>query len=96
MKLLRRNRRLARAFIYAQALALLVSHWEVDSAATVKLIAAVTGALANEKSLGRAEALRRAILTVMTDTSRPADWVSASHPSMGAPFVLVGEGGAGR
>ena len=33
---------LARAFIYAQARALLVSHWEVDSAATVKL---VTGAI---------------------------------------------------
>ncbi len=34
---------LARAFIYAQARALLVSHWEVNSAATVKLITGATG-----------------------------------------------------
>ena len=33
---------LARAFIYAQARALLVSHWEVNSAATVKLITGAT------------------------------------------------------
>jgi CHAT domain-containing protein len=31
---------LTRAFIYAQARALLVSHWEVSSGATVKLITA--------------------------------------------------------
>jgi CHAT domain-containing protein len=34
---------LARVFIYAGARALLVSHWEVDSAATVKLITSAVG-----------------------------------------------------
>ena len=83
-------------FFYAGARALLVSHWEVDSAATVKLITTAIGALAKDKSLGRAEALRRAMLSVMADTSRPANWVPASHPSVWAPFVVVGEGGGGQ
>ena len=86
----------ARVFFYAGARALLVSHWEVDSAATVKLITTAVGALAKDKSLGRAEALRRAMLAVMVDTARPANWVPASHPSVWAPFVVVGEGGGGR
>jgi CHAT domain-containing protein len=84
---------LARVFFYAGARALLVSHWEVDSAATVKLITAAIGALAKDKSFGRAEALRRAMLSVLADTSRPAHWMPASHPSVWAPFVIVGEGG---
>jgi CHAT domain-containing protein len=84
---------LARVFFYAGARALLVSHWEVDSAATVKLITTAIGALAKDKSLGRAEALRRAMLSVMADTSRPANWVPAAHPTVWAPFVVVGEGG---
>jgi len=86
---------LARVFFYAGARALLVSHFEVDSAATVKLITTAMGALAKDKSLGRVQALRRAMLSVMDDTSRPAHWVPASHPSVWAPFVVVGEGGAG-
>ena len=80
--------------MYAGTRALLVSHWEVDSAATVKLITTAIGALAKDKSLGLAEALRRAMLSVMVDTSRPANWVPASHPSVWAPFVVVGAGGS--
>ena len=87
---------LARVFFYAGARALLVSHWEVDSAATVKLITTAMAELAKDKSIGRAEAMRRAMLAVMADTSRPANWVPAWHPSVWAPFVVVGEGGAGR
>jgi CHAT domain-containing protein len=87
---------LARAFFYAGARALLVSHWEVDSDAAVKIVTGATGALSKEPNIGRAEALRRAMLGVMADRSRPADWVPASHPSVWAPFVVVGEGGAGR
>src|SRR6516165_901113 len=68
---------LARVFFYAGARALLVAHWEVDSAATVKLITTAIGALAKDKSLGRAEALRQAMLSVMDDTSRPTNWVPA-------------------
>ncbi len=85
---------LARVFFYAGARALLVSHWEVDSDAAVKLVVGAIGAIAQDNSIGRAKALRRAMLAVMADTTRPADWVPASHPSVWAPFVVVGEGGA--
>ena len=43
---------LARAFIYAQARALLVSHWEVNSDATVKLITGAMSQLAAEQVHG--------------------------------------------
>jgi|KBSSwiStaDraftv2_1062776.scaffolds.fasta_scaffold40938_2 CHAT domain-containing protein len=87
---------LARVFFYAGARALLVSHWEVDSDAAVKLVTGAVGALAKDRSFGRAEAIRRVMIAVMTDTTRPKNWVPASHPSVWAPFVLVGEGGVGR
>ena len=92
---------LARVFFYAGARALLVSHWEVDSDAAVKLVTRAIAALAEDplakdKIIGRAEALRRAMLSAMVDTTRPANWVPASHPSVWAPFVVVGEGGADR
>jgi CHAT domain-containing protein len=87
---------LARVFFYAQARALLVSHWDVDSLAAVKLITGAIHAIVKDKSIGRAEALRRAMLATMADTTRPKTWVPASHPAVWAPFVLVGEGGAAR
>jgi CHAT domain-containing protein/tetratricopeptide (TPR) repeat protein len=87
---------LARVFFYAGARALLVSHWEVDSDAAVKLVTGAIGALSKTPGLGRGEALRRSMLAVMSDTSRPTDWVPASHPSVWAPFVVVGEGGVAK
>ena len=80
---------LARAFFYAGARALLVSHWAVDSAATVKLISQAVGATTRDKTLGRAEALRRAMLA-MIDNGEAHE----AHPAFWAPFVVVGEGGA--
>ena len=82
---------LARAFIYAGARALLVSHWSVDSAATVKLITSAVGATARDKTIGRAEALRRAMLA-MIDTGEARE----AHPAFWAPFVVVGEGTAAK
>jgi len=78
---------LARAFIYAGARALLVSHWAVDSAATVKLITSAVGTITRDPKVGRAEALRRAMLA-MIDGSDPKQ----AHPAYWAPFVVVGEG----
>lgn len=85
---------LARAFFYAGARALLVSHWYVDSDAAVKLVTQAFAELRRHPAIGRAEAMRRAMLTVMNDTSRPTRWTPAAHPSVWAPFVVVGEGGA--
>src|SRR5262249_34943702 len=56
---------LARAFIYAQARALLVSHWAVNSQATVKLITGALSRIAADKFLSRAEAMRQAMLALI-------------------------------
>ena len=82
---------LARAFIYAQARALLVSHWAVYSDATVKLITAAVREMARDPKVGRAEALRRSMLALI-DKGEPHE----AHPAFWAPFVVVGEGAAGR
>ena len=79
---------LARAFFYAQARALLVSHWEVNSETTVKLITGAMNRLAADKAMGRAEAMRQSMLALI-DTGTPQE----THPSFWAPFVVVGEGG---
>jgi CHAT domain-containing protein len=81
---------LARAFFYAGARALLVSHWPVDSYAATMLTSRTFAELRADPKIGRAEAFRRAMLALMSDEKRP--W--AAHPSVWAPFVVVGEGGA--
>ena len=78
---------LARAFFYAGARALLVSHWSVYSDAAVKLITGAIGRMAADKSVGRAEAMRQSMLTLI-DKGEPYE----AHPAFWAPFVVVGEG----
>ncbi|GLR89066.1 CHAT domain-containing tetratricopeptide repeat protein [Bradyrhizobium iriomotense] len=79
---------LARAFFYAGARALLVSHWAVDSEAATRLTTSTFDLLKNEPGLGRAEALRRAMLTYLDDASSPRN----AYPAIWAPFALIGEG----
>jgi CHAT domain-containing protein len=80
---------LARAFIYAGARTLLVSHWAVYSDRAVKLITQAVKRIATDRSIGRAEALRQSILA-MIDTGEPVE----AHPAYWAPFLVVGEGTA--
>ena len=78
---------LGRAFFYAGARSLLVSHWAVDSKPTVILTTELFDAYGKNTALGRAAALRTAQLKLMGEQA-------TSHPSFWAPFVLVGDGGA--
>ena len=78
---------LARAFFYAGARSLLVSHWAVDSDSTVKLITKALSIMSSDKSVGRAEAMRRSMLA-MIETGDAKE----AHPAYWAPFVVVGEG----
>lgn len=77
---------LARAFLYAGARSILVSHWPVRDDAAARLTADAMAALGD--GTGRSEALRRAMLALMDDESDP----SLAHPASWAPFVVVGEG----
>ena len=77
---------LARAFFYAGARSLLVSHWAVASQPTVVLTTSLFEAYTGDGTLGRAAALRTAQAKLQGDPT-------TSHPAFWAPFVLVGDGG---
>ena len=77
---------LTRAFFYAGARSLLVSHWPVWSKATARLITGVFDEQKNNSSIDRAEALRRAEMA-MLDPGNPPEF---AHPLAWAPFALAG------
>jgi CHAT domain-containing protein len=79
---------LARAFFYAGARSVMVSHWEVSDVATTELISDTFAALdAPGADIGdRAKALQTGMKAVRANRL----W---SHPAFWAPFTLVGEPG---
>ncbi len=79
---------LARAFFYAGARALLVSHWAVQSEAATRLLTSAFDTAKANPTLGRAEALRRAMLNYLNDPSNPRN----AYPALWGPFEIVGEG----
>lgn len=80
---------LARAFLYAGARTLFVSHWSVMSDATVTLTTRMLEEQRRNPSIGRAEAHRRAMASMQQNPPR----ASFAHPLFWAPFVVVGDGG---
>lgn len=80
---------LARAFFYAGARGLMVTHWAVDDAA-----AALTVADALRRQQGgatSAAALRGAQLLILEEAGRALP-AAFAHPYYWAPFVLIGDG----
>jgi CHAT domain-containing protein len=76
---------LARAFFYAGAKSLIVSHWNVDSQSAVDLMIGLFDALKMNPHLSHAEALRASMLRMIT---KGPYW---AQPKLWAPFIVVGE-----
>jgi CHAT domain-containing protein len=76
---------LARGFFYAGSRSLLVTHWAVDSESAVTLTTETFKNYQSKPTQAKAESLRQAMLTVM---SNPA----TAHPTYWAPYALVGDG----
>jgi CHAT domain-containing protein len=76
---------LADAFFSAGAHAVLASHWEVPSAATMSLMTGTFANMAKDPRHDAAEALRQAQLALIAQgaTSHPFEW---------AAFTLIGDG----
>ena len=67
----------------------MVSHWPVYSDAAVDLTTRSFDALQTDPTMTRADALRRAMLSILDD---PFATPRQSHPSYWAPFMIVGDG----
>ena len=79
---------LARAFIYAGAKSLLVSHWSIESSSASKITTGIFYALEKNPTISRAKALQDSILKLMRDPQNP----HYAHPAFWAPFSLIGDG----
>ena len=77
---------LAKAFFYAGARSLLVSHWYAERSAIVDLLTAAYRKLREDPDIGRAKAMQLAMVSLLRNGGNK--W----HPSYWAPFMLVGEG----
>jgi CHAT domain-containing protein len=77
---------LAEAFFYAGARALLASHWEVPSTATVRLMTGLFERAGPGLARGTAESLRQSQLALL-------DQPATAHPFFWAAFTVIGGGG---
>ena len=83
---------LARAFFYAGARSLAVTHWAVNDQVAAFLVVDTLRRMRENPSLGVAGALRDAQVAVLADAGKglPAE---IAHPFFWAPFAVIGEGG---
>ncbi|MDA9300631.1 tetratricopeptide repeat protein [Amylibacter sp.] len=79
---------LARAFIYAGARSLLVSHWSVDSNSAISITTGMFKAIKSNPNMGRATALQKAMAQMASSNEKN----HYSHPAFWAAFSLIGEG----
>ncbi len=92
---------LGRAFFYAGARALLVSHWAVETTSARALTTDLFRRQAADARLTRARALQRTLNWMiddgaLVDAATKQVIASYAHPVFWAPFVLVGDGGGAR
>jgi len=85
---------LARAFFYAGARSLLVTHWSVSDAVAKYAVALTLHRMQTDSRLGAAGALRAAQLQ-MLDASGKSLPAELAHPFFWAPFAAIGDAGGG-
>lgn len=78
---------LSEAFFHAGARNMLISHWQVPSAATAELMSSLFASLGPEMATGSADALRTAQLSMIGKAP-------TAHPFFWAAFVVMGDGAA--
>ncbi len=90
---------LGRAFFYAGARSLLVSHWPVETTSTLALTTELFRRYRADPNLSRARQLQQTMVWLIDQgvyveptTGRPV--FSYAHPIFWAPFSLIGDGGA--
>jgi CHAT domain-containing protein len=87
---------LGRAFFYAGARALLVTHWPVETVSARRLTTDLFRRQAASQNLSRAAALREAMVDMIGKGERTDDGGKAlfayAHPLFWAPFALIGDG----
>lgn len=76
----------ARAFFFAGASSLLVSHWRLDDEIAARLVPATLRFQRQHPDSSKAQALRHAMLDILDDPG-----LDAAHPAFWAPFTLIGE-----
>lgn len=87
---------LGRAFFYAGTRALLLTNWSVHSASAKDLVTDLFRRQAEDSALGRAEALRRAMIALLDGPGYQEggrSMFSYAHPLFWAPYSLMGDGG---
>ncbi len=82
---------LGRAFFFAGAKALLVSHWPVETVSAKLLTTELFKRQSSDAKISRAQAVREASLAVMQQSAGKS--YSYAHPMFWAPFVVFGDGG---
>ena len=83
---------LAKAFFYAGARSLLVSHWSVYSiTGAFELITGAFHTLETTPRIGRAEALRRSMTAMIDKAGMQSNTDYYAHPMFWAPFSVVGD-----
>jgi CHAT domain-containing protein len=83
---------LARAFFYAGARGLVITHWSVNDQTAAYLVADTLLRLRQGHDGGIAGSLRAAELALLDGAGK--DFPAAvAHPFYWAPFALIGEGG---
>ena len=81
---------LARAFFYAGARSLLVSHWRVRDDVAARLTTDAVARAQADSSLTRARAFRAAMRAILEDRSLDHTGRALAHPAAWAPFQIVG------